>query len=127
MSKDICILVVDDFSTMRRLIRRILRDLGLENVVEADNGNNAWKVLNEHRVDLIICDWNMPYMTGVDLLEKVRGDEKFSDLPFVMVTAEGKKNFILEATKKGVTNYITKPFSAQDLSGKLKGMLRNWG
>lgn len=123
MPEDLCILVVDDFSTMRRVIRRILRDMGLENVVEADNGKKAWDLLLERKFDIVICDWNMPRMSGLDLLEKVRADRSLADLPFMMVTAEGKRNFILEATRKGVTGYITKPFGAEELAGKLKGML----
>ncbi len=123
MSRDFCILVVDDFSTMRRVIKRVLTRIGIENIIEADNGASAWEILNQQKIDAVICDWNMPNMTGVDLLEKVRSDEKFSDLPFIMVTAEGKKDFIIEATKKGVTSYITKPFSAEDLTKKLKFML----
>jgi two-component system, chemotaxis family, chemotaxis protein CheY len=123
MPEDLCILVVDDFSTMRRVIRRILRDMGLENVVEADNGRKAWDLLLERKFDIVICDWNMPRMSGLDLLEKVRADRSLADLPFMMVTAEGKRNFILEATRKGVTGYITKPFGAEELAGKLKGML----
>lgn len=123
MPEGVCILVVDDFSTMRRVIRRILRDMGLENVVEADNGKKAWDMLQDRKFDIVICDWNMPRMSGLDLLEKVRADASLADLPFMMVTAEGKKNFIQQATRKGVTGYITKPFSAEQLAGKLKGML----
>jgi two-component system chemotaxis response regulator CheY len=123
MPDDVCILVVDDFSTMRRVIRRILRDMGLENVVEADNGKKAWELLSQQRFDIVICDWNMPRMSGLDLLEKVRAEKRLAGLPFMMVTAEGKKNFIDRATRMGVTGYITKPFSAEQLAGKLKGML----
>lgn len=123
MPDKVRILVVDDFSTMRRVIRRILRDMGLENVVEADNGKKAWELLCQGQFDIVICDWNMPRMSGLDLLEKVRSAEELAEIPFMMVTAEGKKNFILEATQKGVTGYITKPFSAEQLAGKLKTML----
>lgn len=120
VDKDICILVVDDFSTMRRLIKRILKELELTNIIEADNGVAAWERINEQQVDLVVCDWNMPTMTGLDLLEKLRADERFTQLPFIMVTAEGKKESVIEATKKGVTGYITKPFNAKDLERKLK-------
>lgn len=123
MPDDVCILVVDDFSTMRRVIRRILRDMGLENVVEADNGKKAWELLSQQRFDMVICDWNMPRMSGLDLLEKVRAEKRLAGLPFMMVTAEGKKNFIDRANRMGVTGYITKPFSAEQLAGKLRGML----
>lgn len=121
--KDIKILLVDDFSTMRRVIKKILKGLGLENVIEADNGMNAWDLINKQKVDLIICDWHMPKMKGLDLLEKIRSSEKYADMPFIMVSAEGKKKSILKATEKGVTNYITKPFSAQELEKILKSMI----
>ncbi len=123
MSNDLRILVVDDFSTMRRVIKKILKGIGMENIVEADNGKKAWNILNSEKIDLIICDWNMPNMKGVDLLEKIRSDEKLVDLPFIMVTAEGKKKFISEATQKGVTSYITKPFSADELIQTIQAML----
>lgn len=123
MSRDLCILVVDDFSTMRRVIKRVLKSIGIENIVEADNGNSAWKILNSQKIDLIICDWNMPRMTGVDLLEKVRAHKDMEQLPFIMVTAEAKKDFIEKATQKGVTSYVTKPFSQDDLTEQIKLML----
>ncbi|MGE0086178.1 MAG: response regulator [Desulfococcaceae bacterium] len=125
MSEDICVLVVDDFSTMRRVIRKILKGIGLENVTEADNGKKAWEIISRQKIDLVICDWHMPNMKGVDLLEKIRSDPKYTDLPFIMVTAEGKKKFVLEASEKGVTSYITKPFSTEDLENALKSMFRN--
>ncbi len=115
MYDDFCILLVDDFSTMRRVIRRMLRDRGIENVIEAENGKQAWKLLNDRKIDLVICDWNMPNMKGVDLLELVRSHSQLSALPFVMVTAEGKKDFIEHALQKGATGYVTKPFSSEEL------------
>ena len=120
--KDILILLVDDFSTMRRVIKKILKGIGLKNVMEAENGMEAWEFINKQNFDLVICDWHMPKMKGLDLLEKIRLSEKYADLPFIMVSAEGKKDSILQATKKGVTNYITKPFSADDLERVLKSM-----
>ncbi len=125
MLKQINVLVVDDFSTMRRLIKKILTDMGAETIFEAENGANALEVLKREKIDLVICDWNMPGMTGVVLLEKVRSDERFADIPFIMVTAEGKKDNILEATRRGVTGYVTKPFGAEALRSKIKAMFGN--
>ncbi len=125
MSGDICILVVDDFSTMRRVIKKILKGMGLENVLEADSGKKAWEIIKSQKIDAVICDWHMPNMKGVELLEKIRSDADCADLPFIMVTAEGKKKFVMEATEKGVTSYITKPFSTEDLENALNAMLRD--
>ncbi|MDL2316065.1 chemotaxis response regulator CheY [Desulfovibrio sp. OttesenSCG-928-A18] len=113
------VLVVDDFSTMRRIIKNILRQLGLNNVVEADDGTTAWDVLNKDKIDFIISDWNMPQMTGIDLLRKVRGSEEFSDLPFLMVTAEAQQENIIEAVQAKVSNYIVKPFTADVMKQKI--------
>jgi len=121
--KNIRVLLVDDFSTMRRVIKKILKGIGLENVMEADNGMEAWDLINKQKFDLVICDWHMPKMKGLDLLEKIRLSENYADLPFIMVSAEGKKNSILLATEKGVTSYITKPFSAGDLEKILESMI----
>ncbi|GBC60046.1 response regulator [Desulfonema ishimotonii] len=123
MSDNICILVVDDFSTMRRIIKKILKGFDLTNVLEAENGSRAWEILNEQNVDLVICDWNMPEMTGMELLEKVRTHDNLSELPFIMVTAEGKGKTIVEPGKENLTNYIAKPFKPQDMEEKLKLML----
>ncbi len=125
MLKQINVLVVDDFSTMRRLIKKILTDMGAETIFEAENGANALEVLKREKIDLVICDWNMPSMSGVVLLERVRNDERFADMPFIMVTAEGKKDNILEATRRGVTGYVTKPFGAEALRSKIKAMFGN--
>jgi len=122
--KDFCILIVDDFPIMRGIIRRMLtKRFGLNNILEAEDGVIAWDVLSRERVDLVICDWNMPNMTGIALLKKIRADKRLQDLPFVMVTAEGKKENVIEATKEGVTGYIIKPFTAKDLGKKLKLIL----
>lgn len=125
MSKeDFRILIVDDFPIMRGIIRRMLtKRFGLSTIFEAEDGVQAWQLLNEEKIDLVICDWNMPNMTGIALLKKIRDDPKLSGLPFVMVTAEGKKENIIEATKAGVTGYIVKPFTAKDLGKKLKLIL----
>ena len=121
MADDVKILVVDDFPIMRGIIRRMLtKRFGMNDIFEANDGVEAWKILEESSADLIICDWNMPRMTGIDLLKKVRADRRFARLPFVMVTAEGKKENVIEATKAGVTGFIIKPFTAKDLGKKLK-------
>jgi two-component system chemotaxis response regulator CheY len=113
------VLVVDDFSTMRRIIKNILRQLGFNNVVEADDGTTAWDVLNKDKIDFVISDWNMPQMTGIELLRKVRGSEEFADLPFLMVTAEAQQENIIEAVQAKVSNYIVKPFTAEVMKQKI--------
>lgn len=116
---NIRVLVVDDFSTMRRIIKNILRQLGFNNVVEADDGTTAWNVLNKDKIEFIISDWNMPQMTGIELLRKVRASEEFGDLPFLMVTAEAQQENIIEAVQAKVSNYIVKPFTAEILKQKI--------
>jgi two-component system chemotaxis response regulator CheY len=113
------IMVVDDFSTMRRIIKNILRQLGFSNIVEADDGTTAWDTLNKDKIEFIISDWNMPQMTGIDLLRKVRGSEEFGDLPFLMVTAEAQQENILEAVQAKVSNYIVKPFTPEVMKQKI--------
>lgn len=113
------VLVVDDFSTMRRIIKNILRQLGFTNIIEADDGTSAWEVLGKDRIDFIISDWNMPQMTGIELLRKVRSSEEFGDLPFLMVTAEAQQENILEAVQAKVSNYIVKPFTAEVMKQKI--------
>ena len=119
MNPNIRILVVDDFSTMRRIIKNILRQLGFNNVVEADDGTTAWDVLNKDKIEFIISDWNMPQMTGIDLLRKVRASDEFGDLPFLMVTAEAQQENIIEAVQAKVSNYIVKPFTAEVMKQKI--------
>lgn len=113
------VLVVDDFSTMRRIIKNILRQLGFTNVVEADDGTTGWEVLNKDKIDFVISDWNMPQMTGIELLRKVRGSEEFADMPFLMVTAEAQQENIIEAVQAKVSNYIVKPFTAETMKQKI--------
>ena len=113
------VLVVDDFTSMRRIIKNILRQIGFNNIVEADDGTTAWDVLNKDRIDFIISDWNMPHMTGIDLLRKVRASEEFGDIPFLMVTAEAQQENIIEAAQAKVSNYIVKPFTAETLKQKI--------
>jgi two-component system chemotaxis response regulator CheY len=113
------VLVVDDFSTMRRIIKNILRQLGFNDIVEADDGTTAWDTLNKDKIDFVISDWNMPQMTGIELLRKVRASEEFADLPFLMVTAEAQQENILEAVQAKVSNYIVKPFTAEVMKQKI--------
>ncbi|SKA73056.1 chemotaxis response regulator CheY [Desulfobaculum bizertense] len=119
------ILVVDDFSTMRRIIKNILRQLGFTNIVEADDGTTAWEALNKDSIDFIVSDWNMPQMSGIDLLRKVRASEEFAAIPFLMVTAEGLQENIIEAVQAKVSNYIVKPFTAETLSQKIEKIFEN--
>ncbi|MBR4742127.1 MAG: chemotaxis response regulator CheY [Desulfovibrio sp.] len=113
------VLVVDDFSTMRRIVRNILRQIGIANVVEADDGTTAWDILNREKIDFIVSDWNMPKMPGIDLLRKVRASEQFADTPFLMVTAEAQQENIIEAVQAKVSNYIVKPFTADVMKQKI--------
>ncbi|MEX5556950.1 chemotaxis response regulator CheY [Pseudomonas rhodesiae] len=114
------ILIVDDFSTMRRIIKNLLRDLGFTNTVEADDGLTAIPILNSGGIDFLVTDWNMPGMTGIDLLRHVRADEKLRSLPVLMVTAEAKREQIIEAAQAGVNGYVVKPFTAQALKEKIE-------
>lgn len=113
------ILVVDDFSTMRRIIKNLLNDLGFMNIVEADDGNTALPVLKKGGIDFLVTDWNMPGMTGIELLKQVRADDKLNALPVLMVTAEQKREQIVEAAEAGVNGYIVKPFTAVTLKEKM--------
>lgn len=113
------ILVVDDFATMRRIVKNILAQLGYKNVVEADDGTTAQKVLSQEKVDLIISDWNMPKMTGLELLKSVRGNPETANVPFIMVTAEAQQDNIILAVKAKVSQYIVKPFTAETLGEKI--------
>ncbi|WP_029893626.1 chemotaxis response regulator CheY [Desulfohalovibrio reitneri] len=117
--KNMRVLVVDDFSTMRRIVKNILKQIGMTNVVEADDGTTAWDLLNREPVDFIVSDWNMPQMSGIELLRKVRASEEFADLPFLMVTAEAQQENIIEAVQAKVSNYIVKPFTAETMQQKI--------
>ncbi|MFP5505093.1 MAG: chemotaxis response regulator CheY [Gammaproteobacteria bacterium] len=119
MDKNMKILIVDDFSTMRRIIKNLLRDLGFNNTQEADDGNTALPMLQSGNFDFLVTDWNMPGMTGIDLLKAVRADAKLASLPVLMVTAEAKKDQIIEAAQAGVNGYIVKPFTAVTLKEKI--------
>jgi two-component system chemotaxis response regulator CheY len=114
------ILIVDDFSTMRRIIKNLLRDLGFTNTHEADDGTTALPSLQNGSFDFLISDWNMPGMTGIDLLKAVRADPNLNKLPVLMVTAESKREQIIEAAQAGVNGYVVKPFTAATLEEKIK-------
>jgi two-component system chemotaxis response regulator CheY len=113
------ILVVDDYKTMVRIIRNLLKQLGYEHVDEAADGSEAISKMREKRYGLVISDWNMEPMTGYELLKEVRGDNLLSKTPFIMVTAESKTENVVAAKKAGVDNYIVKPFNAQTLKSKI--------
>jgi two-component system chemotaxis response regulator CheY len=116
-------LVVDDFSTMRRIIKNLLHDLGYSNVAEADDGNTALPMLQQGDYDFLITDWNMPGMPGLDLLKAVRADAKLKGMPVLMLTAESKREQIVEAAQAGVNGYVIKPFTAVTLKEKLDKIL----
>jgi two-component system, chemotaxis family, chemotaxis protein CheY len=117
--QNIKILAVDDFSTMRRIVRNILRQLGYNNIAEAEDGAAALEYLKQNKVDFIVSDWNMPNMTGLELLKAVRADTNLKDIPILLVTAEALKENVVEAVKAGVNGYIVKPFTAETLKEKI--------
>lgn len=119
MDKNMKILVVDDFSTMRRIIKNLLRDLGFTNVDEADDGNTALPMLKTGKYNFLVTDWNMPGMTGIDLLKAVRSEDALKTLPVLMVTAEAKRDQIVAAAQAGVNGYVVKPFTAAVLKEKI--------
>ena len=119
------ILVVDDFSTMRRIVKGQLHDLGFTDVSEADDGLTAWPILQQGEFDFLITDWNMPGMPGVDLLRKVRADARLAKLPVLMLTAEAKREQIIEAAQAGVSGYVIKPFTAASLKEKIDKIFAN--
>lgn len=119
MNKNMKILIVDDFSTMRRIVKNLLRDLGFNNTVEADDGITALPMLKRGDFDFVVTDWNMPCMQGIDLLRHIRADEQLKHLPVLMITAEAKREQIIEAAQAGVNGYIIKPFNAATLKEKI--------
>jgi two-component system chemotaxis response regulator CheY len=119
-------LVVDDFSTMRRIVRNLLKELGFSNVQEAEDGVEALTKLRGDTFDFVVSDWNMPNMTGIELLRAIRADDKLKHLPVLMVTAEAKKENIIEAAKAGASGYVVKPFTAATLDEKLKKIFQNF-
>jgi two-component system chemotaxis response regulator CheY len=127
MDLQIKILVVDDFATMRKVIRNLLKQVGYENIVEAEDGVTALRTVKSQKIDLIISDWNMPNMTGLELLKAVRADEEIKATPFLMVTAEALQDNVITAVKAGVSNYIVKPFTAEVLNEKIKKIIEKLG
>ena len=123
VDKDMRVLVVDDYKTMLRIIRNLLRQLGFANVDEATDGSQALKMMRETSYGLVISDWNMEPMTGLQLLREVRADEKLKKTPFIMVTAESKSENVIAAKEAGVSNYIVKPFNAETLKSKMVSVL----
>jgi len=124
IDKKMRILIVDDYSTMLRILRNLLRQLDLNNVEEAQNGEEALFQMRKQPVDLVISDWNMQPMTGIDLLRQVRADEKLKRIPFIMVTAESKTENVIVAKQAGVSNYIVKPFNAETLRMKIESVFK---
>lgn len=120
LKKDIKILVVDDFSTMRRIIKNLLRDLGFQNITEADDGKTALPILKQGGIEFLVTDWNMPGMTGIELIGEVRKDPKLAHIPILMVTAEAKREQIIAAAQAGVNGYVVKPFTATVLKEKIE-------
>ncbi len=123
MSMDLRFLVVDDFSTMRRIVKNFLVDLGYSNITEADDGNTALPILKAGGIDFLVTDWNMPGMPGLDLLKAVRADPALAKLPVLLVTAEAKREQIVEAAQAGVNGYVVKPFTAITLREKIEKIL----
>jgi len=121
------VLIVDDFSTMRRIIKNLLRDLGFTNTFEADDGHTALPMLKSGDFEFVVTDWNMPIMQGIDLLKEIRKDPNLKHLPVLMVTAEAKREQIVEAAQAGVNGYIVKPFTAGTLKEKLDKVFERLG
>lgn len=119
MDKNMKVLIVDDFATMRRIVKNLMKDLGFTNMTEADDGLTALPKLKNGNFDFLVTDWNMPGMQGIDLLKEVRKDPDLASLPVLMVTAESKREQIIEAAQAGVNGYIVKPFTAQTLKEKI--------
>jgi two-component system chemotaxis response regulator CheY len=123
MDTSMKVLVVDDFATMRRIVKGVLKQLGFGNIIEAEDGTVAMAELKKEKIGLIVSDWNMPNMSGLELLKAVRGDAGLKGIPFIMVTAEGQKENVIEAVKAGVSNYIVKPFTPETFGEKLQKVI----
>lgn len=124
---NLTILVVDDFSTMRRIVMNLVKELGCQRMIEAEDGVDAMRKLENGGIQFVISDWNMPNMTGLELLQQVRASEVLKDLPFLLITAEAKKENIIEAAKAGADGYIVKPFTAAVLNEKIQNILKKRG
>jgi two-component system chemotaxis response regulator CheY len=123
VDKNMHILVVDDYNTMLRILKNLLKQLGFNNVEDAMDGAQALSKLNASKFDFIISDWNMEPMTGIELLRKVRASDSLKHIPFIMITAESKTENVIAAKEAGVSNYIVKPFNAETLKGKMASVL----
>lgn len=123
VDKTMPVLIVDDFATMRRIVKTCLSQLGFTSITEAEDGKAALEKLQSGHFKLVISDWNMPNMMGIDLLRAVRADQNLKALPFIMVTAEAQKDNVIEAAKAGVSNYIVKPFTVDQMQTKLEAVL----
>jgi two-component system chemotaxis response regulator CheY len=120
MDFNIQVLVVDDFATMRNIVKTSLKNIGFKNIIEAEDGDIALGILRKQQIDLVLADWNMPNMKGLDLLKEIRKDVNLKNLPFIMVTAEGQKENVVEAVQAGVNSYIIKPFTPEILKDKIE-------
>ena len=118
------VLVVDDFATMRKIVRNILKQIGFEDITEAEDGSVALRLIKSEPVGLVVSDWNMPNMSGLDLLKEIRKNPQTASLPVLMVTAEGLKENVMEAVKAGVNNYVVKPFTAEVLQEKIETIFK---
>ena len=127
LDKNMKVLVVDDFSTMRRIVKNLLRDLGFTNIQEADDGSTALPMLQSGSFDFVVTDWNMPGMQGIDLLKAIRADSALAHIPVLLITAEAKKEQIVMAAQAGVNGYIVKPFTAATLKTKLDKIFERLG
>ena len=126
MKQNLKILVVDDFSTMRRIVKNLLNELGFSDISEADDGKTALPMLQNGNFDFVVTDWNMPGMPGIELLRHIRADERLKNIPVLMVTAEAQREQIIEAAKAGVSGYIVKPFTGQTLKEKLEKIFERY-
>lgn len=118
------IMVVDDMSTMRRIVKNVLKQLGFTNIEEAENGKDAFEKIKQGGFGFVVSDWNMPVMTGIELLRAIRADEALKALPVLLVTAEAQKENIIEAVQAGVSNYIVKPFTAEQIQEKINKIFK---
>ena len=126
-AKDLSFLVVDDFSTMRRIVRNLLKELGFSKIEEAEDGVDALEKIRAGNIDFVVADWNMPNMDGLELLKTIRGDDALKHIPVLMVTAEAKKENIIAAAQAGASGYVVKPFTAAILEEKLNKVFKKMG
>ena len=123
VDKSMNVLIVDDYNTMLRIMRNLLKQLDFNSVVDASDGAQALQILRDQDIGLVISDWNMEPMTGIQLLREVRADDKLKHIPFIMITAESKSENVIAAKEAGVSNYIVKPFNAETLKSKMVSVL----